>query len=74
MPERVILAGRNVDEEGVEDHWDGTCPNCKEPLDSPDVGDIFMEHGEFIAITQKCGCGLVVESFYDWDRTERKEE
>jgi len=59
------------DPEEVED-FDGSCPNCGEPLSPPDAGDIHIDDGEFVAITQECTCGWKGESFYDWDRTEVK--
>lgn len=72
MPEPVILASRRGYEPGSEVAFDGTCPNCKEPLDEPSWEDIHIEPGEFIAITRRCACKLIIESFYDWDRTEMK--
>ncbi len=71
MPDPVVLYSKDP-EENVENWWDGTCPNCEEPLDEPDMEGLHLAHGEFVAITQKCACGLKIESFYDWDRTERK--
>lgn len=57
------------------EHWDGTCPECESKMDSPNMGQIHDDDGEFYAITQDCSnadCKIVLESFYDWDRTEFK--
>jgi hypothetical protein len=74
MTDPIILFTRDKEEPGVEHWWDGSCPNCGEPLDEPDVGDIHIEPGEFISIKQHCACGLSIDNFYDWDRTERLEK
>ncbi len=69
--QKVYASKKKYD--GGEDYWDGTCPKCGEMLGEPDSGDIHLDHGEFVAISQECMCGERVESFYDWDRTERKD-
>ena len=74
MTEPTVYASRNGYVENSEPSFGGGCPNCGEQMDPPNAGDIHIDPGEFVAITRRCSCGLVVESFYDWDRTERKED
>lgn len=69
--ENNVIASRQKEQPG-DDFWNGDCPKCKGTMASPDMGQVHLDHGEFIAVTQECNeCGYKVESFYDWDRTEK---
>lgn len=56
------------------DEFHGECLFCGEPLDEPDIGDIHDDPGEFVAIKQRCVCGKIFETFYDFTRTELVDE
>jgi hypothetical protein len=73
MTEPIVFASRNGYEKNSDQSFDGECPNCSKQMDLPNAGDIHIDIGEFIAITRRCSCGLAVESFYDWDRTEKED-
>lgn len=70
MPDPTVLLSRDKKE-----HWNGDCPKCGGDMAPPDMGQLHIDDGEFVAITQDCNeCDFTVESFYDWDRTEEKSE
>lgn len=69
--------GNTTHSRELNEYWNSTCPKCnsEQPMDIASMDDIIIEHGEFVAITQHCpDCGYKAKSFYDWDRTVKKEE
>jgi len=54
----------------------GECPYCgKEIGEDFDIGDIFIDTDTgFITLRKDCDCGKKLELFYDYDRTELREE
>jgi len=48
------------------------CPNCGQELeDDFTMGDIYIDTDTgFITLKNKCECGVELERFYDYDRTE----
>jgi len=59
----------------VEDSFEdepNECPNCGRELDdSFDMGSIYIDtDAGFITLKNKCDCGIEVERFYDYNRTE----
>lgn len=48
------------------------CPNCGAELeDSFDHADIYIDTScGFVTLKNECVCGVMLERFYDYDRTE----
>lgn len=73
---RIEMAKRKTAKTAPKYDEPGQCPCCgREVGEDFDVGEITIDTDTgFVALRKDCDCGKKLELFYDYDRTELRED